>query len=98
MSAGLALGWLDAEASWSENGALPGGGSVSASGKGSDFDTLWGGYARADAVYDLGKQWRLLGGVQFQSLGKYDHNFGGREVELDLRTSIFVTVGLGVSF
>jgi len=98
LSAGLALGLLDAEASWSESATLPSGGIVSASGKGSDFDMLWGGYARADAAYDLGKNWSLLFGLQFQSLGRYDHNIAGREVELDLRTSIFVTVGLGKSF
>jgi hypothetical protein len=98
LSAGLAVGWLDAEASWSESGTLPSGGIVSESGHGSDFDTLWGGYARADASYDLGKKWSLLGGLQFQTLGEYNHDFDGRKVELDLRSSIFLTVGLGKSF
>jgi len=98
LSAGLALGLLDAEASWSESATLPSGGIVGTSGKGSDLDLLYGPYARADAAYDLGKNWSLLFGLQFQSLGRYDHNIAGREVELDLRSSIFVTVGLGKSF
>ena len=99
LSAGLALGWLDAEVSWSESGAIPGGGSVRASGHDSEFDTLWGGYARVDATYDLGKNWSLLCGLQYQSLGDYDDpSFDGRRVKLDMRNSIYLTVGLGKSF
>lgn len=98
LSAGLAVGLLDAEASWSESARLPNGGVVSASGQGDRFDVLWGGYARADAACDLGKNWSLLFGLQFQSLDGYEHDFAGRGVELDLRRSLFVTVGIGKSF
>lgn len=35
---------------------------------------------------------------QYQNLGTYQHSFGGRQVEVDLRNSIFVTLGLGYSF
>ena len=98
LGAGLALGLLDAEVSWSESATLPSGGIVSASGKGNDIDVLYGPYARVDAAYDLGKNWSVLVGVQFQTLGRYNHNFAGREVALDLRSSVFVTVGVGKSF
>jgi hypothetical protein len=37
-------------------------------------------------------------GVQFQDLGLYDHNFGGRSVELDLSKSIFLHAGVSFSF
>ena len=98
VSAGVAIGWVNGDASWNETVRLPGVGGVSSSGKGSHDDFLWGGFAGANVSWDFYKQWSLVGGVQYQNLGDYEHNFGARKVEVDLSNSIFVTVGLSWRF
>ncbi len=99
LSGGLAVGLIDANASWKETLNLPGGaGSITTSGGGSDVDLLWGYYVGLEAAYQINKDWGLEAGVQFQDLGTYSHNFGGRVAELDLSQSIFVHVGISYSF
>jgi hypothetical protein len=99
LSAGLAAGLLDASASWQETYTVPnGGGSTIASGGGNDLSVLWGGYVGFDAAYQISERWGVAAGVQFQDLGTYDHNFGGRTEELDLSRSVFVKVGVSYSF
>jgi hypothetical protein len=99
LSGGLAVGVIDANASWKETLNLPGGaGSISTSGGGSDAALLWGYYVGLEVAYQINKDWSLEAGVQFQDLGTYSHNFGGRVAELDLSQSIFVQVGVSYSF
>ena len=98
LSAGLALGLLYDQASWQESLTVPGAGTSSGSGNGSDFHVLWGGYISLDASYQFDKHWGIEGGVQFEDLGKYKHNFAGREVDLNLSRSVFVQVGVSYSF
>jgi hypothetical protein len=94
VSGGLALGLVDGHDSWQET-LTPGG---TTSGGGSDFDMLWGFYAGADATWQINKRWDIEGGAQFQDIGKYNHSFNGRGVELDLSRSLFVEFGVGYSF
>jgi hypothetical protein len=94
LSGGFALGLIDGQDSWQET-LTPGG---TTSGGGEDFDALWGFYAGADATWQINKRWSIEGGAQFQDIGKYNHSFGGRGVELDLSHSLFVEVGVGYSF
>jgi len=42
--------------------------------------------------------WSVVGGVQYQNLGIYRHNFGARQAEVDLSNSIFVTIGISRTF
>jgi hypothetical protein len=98
LSAGLAVGLLDANDSWKQTVTIPGNPTVISSGGGSDFNLLWGGYVGLDADYQLGEHWGISGGVQFQDLGNYSHSFGGREVDLDLSRSLFFLVGVSYSF
>lgn len=97
-TAGLAVGVLVADAAWSETFTVPGPISVSSAGNGSDTQVLWGWYAGAHISYDINERWSALAGVQYQDLGKYSHDFGGRTVELDLSQSIFVTLGVSYRF
>ena len=92
-SGGLAVGLLDADVSWSQTA-----GNSGPSGSGNDTDILWGGYVSATMLYQVDDHWGLFSGAQYQSLGTYEHRFGGRKVELDLRRSIFITVGLSYTF
>jgi hypothetical protein len=99
LSAGLAVGLLDDRASWQETLALSGGGgTTTTSGSGDDLDVLWGGYVSLQAQWQLNQRWGVEVGGQFQDLGKYDHNFSGREVELDFSRAIFVHAGVSYSF
>ena len=98
LSGGLAMGILNADVSWSESANLPGGGTVSSSGSGSDSDVLFGFYLGAAAAYDVGRNWSVIGGVQYQFLGDYKGNFDGRTVEVDFSGSIFVTLGISKTF
>lgn len=92
---GLAVGFLDAEASWRQSATVSTG---SSSGRGRDFAVLWGGYLGANLSWEFREDWSLTGGAQYQTLGKYRHSFAGRKVEVDLAHSIFVTLGIGHSF
>lgn len=93
ISGGLAVGLMDASASWSQTT-----GSSTLSGRGGDFDVLWGGYVSAAVTWYLSERWSLAGGAQYQTLGDYEHSFGGRKVEVDLNNSWFVTFGLSYKF
>ena len=97
-SGGLAVGLVDASASWKETAFLAGGGTVVGSGGGSDLGLLWGGYLSAKVSWQLSERWSAEGGVQYQYLGTYDHNFGGQVMQLDLSKSMFITIGLDYSF
>jgi hypothetical protein len=99
VSGGFAMGILTANASWKET-LIPNGGGVttSLSGSGNDVGWLGGFYVGMDAEYRFNHRWSALAGVQFQDLGNYNHNFGGRSVDLDLSQSVFVNVGISYSF
>jgi hypothetical protein len=97
LSGGLAAGLIDASESWKQTVTF-GNNVVNSSGGGSNLDALWGFYAGAQANYQFNDHWGIAGGVQFQDLGKYDHSFSGREVQLDLSRSVFVLVGVSYSF
>ncbi len=99
LTGGLALGLIDGNASWKEVLTLPGGaGSLTAAGSGSDISLLYGYYIGLNAGYQLTERWGVEAGLQFQDLGTYDHNFGGRMAELDLSKSLFIHAGIGYSF
>lgn len=98
LSAGLALGLLDASASWRETYNVPGSGTSGVSGHGTDFDVLWGGYLSGDVSYQFSERWALEAGAQLQDIGTYRHDFAGRTVALDLSKSVFVQAGVSYSF
>ena len=97
-SGGFALGMLDADASWTETLTVPGNGSTTTRGSGKNFEVLCGFYAGLDAIYHFNEKWGVDVGAQFQDLGTYDHNFGGRTAQLDLSQSIFIQAGVSYSF
>lgn len=98
-SGGLAVGLLDGEASWRQSLALPNNpASYSIQGGGDNTALLWGYYVGLQVQYQFNDRWGVEAGVQFQDLGLYNHNFGGRTVELDLSKSLFVHAGISYSF
>lgn len=95
---GFALGWLDGKASWNETITLPNMSTLASAGRRNQDALLWGGYVGANVVWDFDEDWSLVGGVQYQNLGKYERIFSGRSIELDLSNSFFVTLGLSWKF
>jgi hypothetical protein len=101
LSGGLAVGIMEANASWKETITLAGGGPgsvTSVSGHGDDVSLLGGFYIGADAQYKLNDRWSVDAGLQFQDIGTYNHNFGGRVAEVDLSQSLFFNAGVNYSF
>ena len=98
LSGGLAIGLLNANESWQQTLMPSGGGSSTTAGGGDAFETLWGYYASVDATWQINHRWAVDGALQFQDLGKFDHSFQGRQVELDLSRSLFVELGISYSF
>ena len=98
LSAGLAVGLLDANESWTQTVTMPGNGSVTTKGGGNDFEVLWGGYGALNVGWQFAEHWGVTGGVQYQNLGKYNHGFDGREVSLDLSQSVFLLAGISYNF
>ncbi len=97
-SGGLVLALLNAKVSWTETVNINGGGTLSASGGGSDLGLLWGAYLGANLSWQLSRCWGAEAGVQYQYLGVYRHSFSGSEVELDFSKSIFISLGISYSF
>jgi hypothetical protein len=97
VSGGFAVGMLDATGSWSETSTASGV-TTTTSGGGHDLAALYGEYARLDFAYKFNKHWGAEIGAQYQNLGTYTHDFGGRTVDLDLTQSIFVEAGISYSF
>jgi hypothetical protein len=98
LSGGLALGLLDGSGSWQEKLSLNGNTLGTLSGSGDNFDVLWGYYASLDATWQINRRWAIDGAVQFQDLGTYSHDFGGRGVQVDLSRSLFLELGVSYSF
>jgi len=99
VSGGVVGALLVADAQWSDTISLPGAGSLpTTTGHGHEDAFLWGAFASANIAWDLGENWSLVGGVQFQYLEDFSHNFGGRTVELDWGNTWFATVGFCVRF
>ena len=65
---------------------------------GSRSELLVGGYVGGEVSYAVNDRFRLFTGAQFLDLGRYTHNQGGKQAVLDLRESIFVTLGFSYSF
>lgn len=89
---GLAFGFLDAEVSWRQNGLSL------VSGREHDSEFLWGGYVGGNLSWQFAEDWSLIGGAHYQSLGNYAHSFAGRKVKVQLRNTVFVTLGVGYTF
>ena len=97
-SGGLAGAWLDGNASWSETASIGGMKGATLSGSGSADEFLWGFYVGGNASWQFAQRWSAVAGVQYQDLSDFNHAFGGRQVEVDMSKSIFVTVGLSFNF
>lgn len=98
LDGGVAVGLIYSAMHWKETLTPPGGPTLPASGGGSSLDVLWGGYVGLDATYQFNEHWGLDVGAQFQDIGTFNHNYQGREVQLDLSRSLFLEAGISYTF
>jgi hypothetical protein len=97
LSGGFAGAWMDVGASWKETLSV-GSAQYPIAGSGQDDKFCFGGYIAANAEYRFAEDWSVIGGVQFQSLANYEGNISGRKVEMDLSSTLFVTLGVSYHF
>ena len=98
LSGGLAGGYLNGSASWSERAIIGGVSGAPVSGSGDADKMLWGYYVAGDVSWQFAPHWSARAGVQFQSLRDFNQAFGGRNVEVEMSKSFFATVGLSFNF
>jgi hypothetical protein len=99
LSGGLALVSLHSDFEFEESIASSGSGAgLVRRGQSSDSDFLVGGYVSGQISYAFTEAWSVFVGAQYQNVGTYTQTAGDKQVELDLRKSVYVTAGLGYSF
>ncbi len=70
----------------------------SARGSDSATELLPGGYVGANVSYEVTPSTRLFAGAEYQHVGDFTQDAGGRRAELDLGNSVFVKMGITFSF
>ena len=97
VGAGFAGGLVDSTFSFSEN-TTTSLGAVQAEGSTQRTDALAGFYAEAGLTCRVLSKTSLFAGGQFEYLGRFNQTAATRTVELDLRRSVFLLVGLQWDF
>lgn len=95
---GLALVAVNSEFTYQETTAITGVGESTSSGHGTHSDLMVGAYAGGSLSGALSDHFGVFAGAQYQNVGEYAQNLNGRKAVLDLRKSIFVTIGLSYSY
>lgn len=103
ISAGVMVAVIADDVSWTENFSVNTStttGFLNSTSSASESSTgvVAGGYVGLDAGYEFTKNWSVVAGARFQSLGSYQHSLGAGKMELDLGSAFSVNVGIGWSF
>jgi len=98
LSAGLAVAYVDSDFRFAEDVMISGVGTETHTGAGNRHDTLFGGYVGGQISVAVCRHATVFAGAQYQNVGTFRQTVGGKTAALDLGQSIFMTVGLGVSF
>lgn len=97
-SAGLAVTIVDGEYSYSESYRTPGGTTLGSAGRGSETDTLVGGFVGAQLSLKLGKHVNAVTGFQYQGTDSYKIKAGNKEAEVDFSGALYWSCGVNFSF
>jgi hypothetical protein len=95
---GLALAYVTGDFNYSQAMTVSGITPFQVSSSDSSSDWLFGGYVSAGLSFELTREASLDAGVQYFSLGQFNQQAAGRSAQLDLRNSLFLTLGFGVRF
>ncbi len=89
---------VDSTFSFNESTSIAGVGTFNSAGRGSRHELMAGAYVSGTLSYEFTPHTSIFTGVQFQDLGKFKQTVGGRQAQLDLSKSVFITLGLGYKF
>jgi hypothetical protein len=95
---GLAVAYVTGDFSSSETMTVSGVTPFQLTSSDSSSDWLFGGYASAAVSFELTPETSVAAGVQYFSLGQFNQQASGRTAQLDLRNSVFLTLGFGIRF
>ncbi len=93
-SVGVTLAPTTIDYDFSETSTLASGASFGAAGHSSKSKLLWGPYVSAMLRYELGANWGIYIGGQFQNLTRLGQSIGSRTGRFDPGTTVFVTSGV----
>ncbi len=92
VAGGISFGILDVDVDWHAIGA------VTEKGGGHDSDVLSGMHLGATLLWDVGEEWGMTVGAQFEYLNDWEGNFGGNTARLDFTRTFYATIGLQREF
>lgn len=95
---GILGAFVDSEFTYRESTSIQGIGSFQHSGSGSERDFLGGAYARAGFGMHFSPHVMASLGLQYNYLGSFSQEVDGRRASVDLKTSLYLALGIGVSF
>jgi hypothetical protein len=99
LSAGLAVAYITSDFNYSETVTIAGiADSQTSAGSGSQSGWCVGGFVSGTVAYEFAHHWAAVAGAQFMDLGQYTHTINNKQAVLDLRQSVFITLGLTYSF
>jgi hypothetical protein len=94
---GFAAGVADSTFSFADT-TTTSGGTVQASGSGNHTSAKVGFYGEVGLAYHIVPDASIFGGGQFEYLGEFNQDLGGRVAEMDLRHSYYFVVGVQFHF
>ena len=97
-SAGFALLFADDDFLVRQSVTIPGRGTVTSRITKSDFAVLPGGYVAGSLSWAVSDSINLFTTLEYQNAGRYGDHAGDKRAEVDLRNSLFVSVGFSLPF
>jgi hypothetical protein len=99
ISAGLAVAYIESDFSYQQTVSIAGiPDAQSQNAASSQSGWCVGGFVSGTVSYKFARDWAAVAGAQFMGMGQYTHNLNNKQAVLDLRQSVFVTVGVSYSF
>jgi hypothetical protein len=95
---GVVGAFVQSDFSYQESSSVQGFGSLQQSGSNRETDFLAGAYARAGLGLHFSEHFMASLGVQYNYLGNFSHDTEGRRASVDLKSGLFLSLGLGVRF
>ena len=95
---GGAVGFLNGSYRYNEIALTSDGGRTPLSGRLSQSDIVYGGYAQATLLWRTGEKADLYLSGQYMTLGDTTYGNGGRAARLDLRSGLYISIGINWPF
>lgn len=98
LSGGLAVAYVDGDFGYRQSATPAGAGTVARGATESLSRWHTGAYLGGNLVFKLSRSVDVFAGVQYQNVGTHTQSLADKQVNVDLRNSLFATFGLGYAF